>query len=586
LSLHTRNKQTEFEAHSKDVSDTGKNSVLKVPQPTTAKTTKRRVESNSTWKRTYTEEELQAALEDIQSGKLGTRRAAVIYGIPRSTLRNKVYKLSHDRPNSKKPFKLQKETGVSPAANHSLEQLAQNNSASESLKQILKHAITQRANNNYNVQGVNSSSSKPQPISDPSAQLCNLFADPFATFHMLSAVDPSNSGLTPLFSQFLANIQQLALARSDIDLSNYSTESLMAGNLALLPDLIRKLTRERVEKERIETKTIKEDVGNSSNVILKVPSYKPKHSFENSSKDKKERSLAENKTSENCTVSSQCSGDVEFENEEEKVKDNLNSKLFNNNEYSEESSCSDALISESKSLDKSDKRTSSLNTSDQSNPSTPDMKRNRPKRGRYRNYNRDDLAKAVRAVQKGEMSVHRAGTLYGVPHSTLEYKVKERHLLRPKKRQQNSSHSSAKKVDNKQIPAKSPSPVSSKANSQASSSPPPPKAAVTSLPLWQAALPLFSTDLGSSQNNNFFASNMMRKLQENARLNEEMQQQSNSSEFSSLLLENLIKSSLDKKNVNSEKEKDNCESDQQEEKSKFNASLAALKEVSALDKKE
>lgn len=27
---------------------------------------------------------------------------------------------------------------------------------------------------------------------------------------------------------------------------------------------------------------------------------------------------------------------------------------------------------------------------------------------------------AVKAVQKGEMSVHRAGTLYGVPHSTLE----------------------------------------------------------------------------------------------------------------------------------------------------------------------
>ncbi|CAH0395341.1 unnamed protein product [Bemisia tabaci] len=48
-------------------------------------------------RRTYTEEELQAALQDIQSGKLGTRRAAVIYGIPRSTLRNKVYKLTMER---------------------------------------------------------------------------------------------------------------------------------------------------------------------------------------------------------------------------------------------------------------------------------------------------------------------------------------------------------------------------------------------------------------------------------------------------------------------------------------------------------
>lgn len=32
------------------------------------------------------------------------------------------------------------------------------------------------------------------------------------------------------------------------------------------------------------------------------------------------------------------------------------------------------------------------------------------------------------------MSVHRAGSFYGVPHSTLEYKVKERNLMRNKKR--------------------------------------------------------------------------------------------------------------------------------------------------------
>lgn len=37
------------------------------------------------------------ALRDIQSGRLGTRRAAVIYNIPRSTLRNKVYKLAVER---------------------------------------------------------------------------------------------------------------------------------------------------------------------------------------------------------------------------------------------------------------------------------------------------------------------------------------------------------------------------------------------------------------------------------------------------------------------------------------------------------
>lgn len=48
-------------------------------------------------RKTYTEEELQNALEAILSGKLGTRRAAVLYGIPRSTLRNKVYKLAMEQ---------------------------------------------------------------------------------------------------------------------------------------------------------------------------------------------------------------------------------------------------------------------------------------------------------------------------------------------------------------------------------------------------------------------------------------------------------------------------------------------------------
>jgi len=66
------------------------------------------------------------------------------------------------------------------------------------------------------------------------------------------------------------------------------------------------------------------------------------------------------------------------------------------------------------------------------NQSSP-TKKTRPKRGQYRKYNSQLLTEAVKAVQRGEMSVHRAGSYYGVPHSTLEYKVKERHLLRQKK---------------------------------------------------------------------------------------------------------------------------------------------------------
>ncbi|XP_058508240.1 ligand-dependent corepressor isoform X2 [Solea solea] len=50
----------------------------------------------------------------------------------------------------------------------------------------------------------------------------------------------------------------------------------------------------------------------------------------------------------------------------------------------------------------------------------------RKKRGRYRQYNTDLLEEAIVLVMGGKMSVSKAQTIYGIPHSTLEYKVKER----------------------------------------------------------------------------------------------------------------------------------------------------------------
>lgn len=118
---------------------------------------RKRVDTNS--KRSYTEEELQAALRDIQSGKLGTRRAAVIYGIPRSTLRNKVYKLANES-KSRTHCKVNQTTGNSAKTETVkdskdradldvpvFDNLHKQNltSASNSLRQLLKHTITQKA---------------------------------------------------------------------------------------------------------------------------------------------------------------------------------------------------------------------------------------------------------------------------------------------------------------------------------------------------------------------------------------------------------------------------------------------------------
>ncbi|XP_069553652.1 ligand-dependent nuclear receptor corepressor-like protein [Brachyistius frenatus] len=73
-------------------------------------------------------------------------------------------------------------------------------------------------------------------------------------------------------------------------------------------------------------------------------------------------------------------------------------------------------------------------------------KQPRKKRGRYRQYDHELLEEAITMVMAGRMSVSKAQGVYGVPHSTLEYKVKERTgTLKnpPKKKSANLSSSSS-----------------------------------------------------------------------------------------------------------------------------------------------
>ncbi|XP_074604882.1 ecdysone-induced protein 93F isoform X2 [Brevipalpus obovatus] len=783
LSLHSR-KQLATDSND-DHSMNNSTPLLRVPQPATAKSSKKtRPETSSTWKRTYTEKELQAALNDIQSGKLGTRRAAVIYGIPRSTLRNKVYKLCSDRKKGKplaasaspvigtivsasngskqspvivngtsSPSDLTSQTKLKGIENHSLMDVSgtkvvdstarkckndepkdnsdtnhissnlidnsNNPIAREALMQVLKKAINQRGSKSYGPMAPDSVHSNVNEC-DTDEQVetsefntsapgffnnnmvsnnANLLNDSLPTLqNYLSALDRGNP-LGPLLYQILLNVHNfpwLTLPLADNTINSSELNKSISNTLPFLHELIPKLVQERLRvKNNNNIPTTNNngspntsipdanfcDSSSNNNVILRVPSYHPKSADTSGSSISSKNPALQNMSTASPTslsfLSSALSlsamnvrGKEGFLANESNVSTPFDGSNFLSNRsdsnlsshslgdrkdntsdlintikdenhfgpssdrsqftrlsmgHSDESS-SDALMNENKNSQrsrKSDKRNPPLSTaSDLSAPSTPDPKRNRPKRGRYRNYKRDDLARAVRAVQMGEMSVHRAGTHFGVPHSTLEYKVKERHLLRPKKRQTSASSSSASSIIKKDesnrsllIPSKN---NSSESTAQSTGSLN--QSSANNFSFWQSAL-FPSPDQTTSPLNNtntFFASNMMRKLRENARL--EFNSQRNSrivhkgdqeinnnlpsnhlitsnklcennpstgsrdakdQEYNGFLLESLIKSALSKKN--SVYSNDSGENSDNKAENKYNASLAALKEVTSID---
>uniref|UniRef100_A0A7N6FH50 HTH psq-type domain-containing protein n=1 Tax=Anabas testudineus TaxID=64144 RepID=A0A7N6FH50_ANATE len=71
-------------------------------------------------------------------------------------------------------------------------------------------------------------------------------------------------------------------------------------------------------------------------------------------------------------------------------------------------------------------RGSSLDDSEEGASCRDKDKQPRKKRGRYRQYDHELMEEAITMVMAGRMSVSKAQGVYGVPHSTLEYKVKER----------------------------------------------------------------------------------------------------------------------------------------------------------------
>ncbi|CAL2049341.1 unnamed protein product [Caenorhabditis brenneri] len=242
-------------------------------------------------RRNYTVEDLNQAVEDIRQGKLGTRRASVVYGIPRSTLRNKIYKLEAEGAI---PSKVRR--GKIAARRVEAEQ-----------KRCVEATAAAALLDAFGNQSDSSSSS-------PHASMCPSSPDSTnsSVEGTVETPDPdSKKSCSPLDPKWLESIWQ------NLFKTQNGAVPLESGlNLA------------------------------TDNANTPTP------------------------TSEK------------------------SQKMIHGNE---------------------------------------EWKRSRPKRGQYRKYDKNALDEAVRSVRRGEMTVHRAGSFFGVPHSTLEYKVKERNLMRKKK---------------------------------------------------------------------------------------------------------------------------------------------------------
>ncbi|KAK9736544.1 CENP-B N-terminal DNA-binding domain [Popillia japonica] len=420
-------------------------------------------------RRTYTEDELQAALRDIQSGKLGTRRAAVIYGIPRSTLRNKVYKLALEKEreshlNPLGPLKIEEDEAMDDDKELS---------GAEEEKEVEKAL---RA---------------PLLSIDDIVRLSNI-ENPDALRSLLKGKEEMWSGME--HSAVGPYIQNLLMKTTTIcpkpPLENEVTPILREVLRKVVTEEKLRLHTNNGDNERImrpspsNSVTLKSDKCKSEsdmetdetpvNVILKIPSYRPTVSKNG---DLQYRSpLLESCTTGGSLVSPPVSASesgsppilpqappatakMTMKDVKDVIAKNISHKFHLSPDPMHTTATRHPIIElDTKRLDFTPplggipviKSTPPdlprtpyqpqphtkppTNTTNSATTAATGGKGTRPKRGKYRNYDRDSLVEAVRAVQRGEMSVHRAGSYYGVPHSTLEYKVKERHLMRPRKR--------------------------------------------------------------------------------------------------------------------------------------------------------
>ncbi|KAL0276600.1 UNVERIFIED_CONTAM: hypothetical protein PYX00_004144 [Menopon gallinae] len=430
-------------------------------------------------RRAYTESELQAALRDIQSGKLGTRRAAVIYGIPRSTLRNKVYKLAleRERDNNMSAPRLSPPDGAAsspslPANPDKEDSSADDEKDAESAKSRLSFEDFSRlpAVDGSQADGLGLLLYHFSRLQAKGVNMMELLSSEHSPFeaHLTQLLKLKENGSpdNEKSKRDEGKEEEEAAKEADDATSQDSTDKAKYSSM-MLSELMRHFRAEQrlPIEEQLKRKMASENGvdDDQSSVILRIPSFKPNASCSKSNSCDPEARYATSpagasqENSRHSVVSPSLNGDSESPpagktpaSVKDAVAKGIGQKFQQDGIGHPLASpglgqeAMDALakrggfalgLPPQHAVHKNHFDRSQSRPQHASAQTNAQGKGTRPKRGKYRNYDRDSLVEAVRAVQRGEMSVHRAGSYYGVPHSTLEYKVKERHLMRPRKRE-------------------------------------------------------------------------------------------------------------------------------------------------------
>ncbi|XP_071826957.1 ligand-dependent nuclear receptor corepressor-like protein isoform X2 [Apostichopus japonicus] len=345
---------------------------LKVPAITMHKTQTKGTRPHRTLgSSNYTQDDLKLALQEVRQGKLGTRRAAMLYGIPRSTIRNHLHRMRDRAPVEGTA------TGGNKGTTDAQEIDYDSNDNAAKLRNFLRSRARGGSGKTFKMTKLQKCLD--QAIIKDLVHTCAFMKD---------KTKEEENGDTALKEK-------------------YKEHSKAA--LGLPQDLFEHLIVRLIEVERVQslngrehkkkaTKFLKDtsllkQPNLTTDVDMKVPDFKAMLATMNNA------GVAPGATAKK--VSSEEAACLKMPSRIIKTEDRSSLSSNNNNNQ--------GLLYEG-------------------SPDQSETRRN--KRGRYRCYDGDSLLQAVDIVERGEMTIARASTYFGIPHSTLEYKVRERQIRR------------------------------------------------------------------------------------------------------------------------------------------------------------